>query len=149
MEEVIRWIVGLLMVSLLLGHYATRAFILVLEQRIGIVDPSPPSDEVSTKPGQLQSWLKIPEWLRRTMVGLVERTFFTVVIGAGLGGAAVAMILWTGLKGTLYWTAYEESHPANILVALLGNVVSLLFAVVGGCLCNGELWGWCAEQLGR
>lgn len=127
MEDLIRWGVGLVGVSLVLGHFVTRALTTVLNRNI----------PVETGP-----WNEIPKWLRKTLIGLVERTFFTVAVAVGLSGTAVAMIGWTALKGTLYWASYKETHPANVLIALIGSLVSLLFAVLGALLCNGELWDW-------
>jgi hypothetical protein len=127
MDDLIRWSVGLVGVSLVLGHFFTRALVTVLNRKIPVV---------------AGPWKEIPTWLRKTLIGLVERTFFTVAIAVGLSGTAVAMIGWTALKGTLYWASYKEAHPANVLIALIGSLVSLLFAVLGALICNGELWNW-------
>jgi len=130
MDVVVQWIVGLLVVSLLIGHVVTRAFVTFLKGLINTPDPALKLEAVN-----------IPPLLRKTMVGLVERTFFTIVIAAGLTGTAVAMIAWTAIKGSLYWSHYQK-HPEHVLTAMLGSLVSLLWAVIGAFICNGKFWIW-------
>ena len=127
MDELVRWAVGLLGVSVVIGHFVTRLLVDILNSHV------PSSDG---------KWKEIPAWLRKTLIGVVERVFFTVAIAAGLSGTAVAMIGWTALKGSLYWASYRESHPSNVLIAIIGSLVSLLFAIFGAQICNGKLWGW-------
>ena len=126
MEELIRWAVGLLGVALIAGHFLTRWFVQYLNRKIETDEENSP-------------WSKIPSWLRKTLIGFVERTFFTVVIAVDLSGTAIAMIGWTALKGTLYWASFKEKYPGNVLVAIIGSLVSLLFAIIGAQICKGRL----------
>ena len=73
----------------------------------------------------------VPAWI----VGTVERGFFTVVVAAGLSGVAVAMILWIAAKMAVGWGGGSQGiHDREALryTALLGDLISMTFALVGG-----------------
>ena len=73
----------------------------------------------------------VPAWI----VGTVERAFFTVVVAAGLSGVAVAMILWIGAKMAVGWGGGSQgiqNSEAFRFTALLGDLISMMFALVGG-----------------
>jgi hypothetical protein len=143
------WIFGLF-VSLFVGHVLT-AFSLVhlrkyLEQRedewnefakdqkflfyFGI-DFYPPID-----PSERQ----VPPLI----AGSAERLFFTLIVAFNVSGAAVAMVGWITLK-LLASRPYrekraeEEGAPplAFEFAGLLGNLLSMFFALIGGLICGG------------
>ncbi len=77
---------------------------------------------------------EVPGWV----TGSVERLFFTVLVGLGVLGVPALMLVWLGLKMATNW-----NHPtwkdkpetrAYALSALLGGLVSMLFALIGGLL---------------
>jgi sterol desaturase/sphingolipid hydroxylase (fatty acid hydroxylase superfamily) len=73
----------------------------------------------------------VPAWV----VGTVERAFFTVVVAAGLSGVAVAMILWIAAKMAAGWGGGSrgiQNSEAFRFTALLGDLISMMFALVGG-----------------
>jgi hypothetical protein len=73
----------------------------------------------------------VPAWI----VGTVERGFFTVVVAAGLSGVAVAMILWIAAKMAVGWGGGSQGiqdREALRYTALLGDLISMTFALVGG-----------------
>jgi hypothetical protein len=73
----------------------------------------------------------VPAWI----VGTVERAFFTVVVAAGLSGVAVAMILWIGAKMAVGWGGGSQgiqNSEAFRFTALVGDLISMMFALVGG-----------------
>lgn len=80
----------------------------------------------ATLPGE-----EVPAWI----VGTVERSFFTLAVAAGLPGVSAAMILWIATRMAAGWGSAAQETP-NIevlrLTALLGGVVSMTFALVGG-----------------
>jgi hypothetical protein len=79
------------------------------------------------------------EYFPPRITGTLERLFFAVLVGFDVSGTAIAMILWVALKMTAEWlSVIQEQREAwklqTVFSALLGNVVSLLFALVGGLI---------------
>jgi hypothetical protein len=106
-----------LSISLALGHFAVPRVLEWLRKDLG--------DE-STLPGE-----ELPAWI----VGTIERAFFTIAVAAGLPSVLVAMMLWIAAKMAAHWgSRSEEIHDIEALrlTALLGSVVSMLFALIGG-----------------
>lgn len=112
------------------------------------------------------AWFVVPwvvEWLREDLgdeavlpgedlsgwkVGTLERAFFTLGVAAGLPGVLTAMILWIALKMAVHWGSRFEQIPgieALRLVGLLGSLVSMLFALVGGGVVR---MGWLMMRFG-
>jgi len=80
----------------------------------------------SARPGE-----DLPGW----KVGTLERAFFTVGVGAGLPGVLTAMMLWIAAKMAADWGSRSQEIQqveAFRLTALLGGLVSMLFALIGG-----------------
>jgi hypothetical protein len=82
----------------------------------------------------------IPSWL----VGLIERTFFTVLVAFNVSATSVAMIAWVAVKMVYHWNiVWRERETITIrslaLSSLLGNIVSMLFALIGGLICRGSM----------
>lgn len=83
---------------------------------------------------------RVPPWL----TGVIERGFFTVLVAYDVSGAATAMMAWMGLKLATNWnrvgnTQSPELWSAWAFSALIGGIVSLLFAVLGGFIWGGKL----------
>ena len=92
----------------------------------------------------------VMEWLRRDVgegatlpgedlsgwkVGTFERAFFTVGVAAGMPGVLTAMMLWIAAKMAAHWGSQpQEIHDIEALrlTALLGSLVSMMFALIGG-----------------
>jgi len=79
------------------------------------------------------------EYFSPRITGTLERLFFAVLVGFDVSGTAIAMILWVAVKMTTEWfTVIQEQKEAwkgqIAFSALLGNVVSLLFALAGGLI---------------
>jgi len=77
----------------------------------------------------------------------MERLFFTVVVAFDVSGAAIAMIGWITLKLATNWnrpgTQSQEQWSkwsAWAFSALIGGLVSMLFALLGGLGWRGRLW---------
>lgn len=137
LSDFLRWTVGLVGVSVILGHFGTAAFVRFLDLRI--------AKERIHRGDQPQSetpWAHVPQWLSGLTVGMVERVFFTTIIAGNLSGTAIAMIGWTALKGAAYWNAFGGEYRAHAFVGLLGSLVSMLFSVIGAFICTGVLWYW-------
>ncbi|HYA93109.1 MAG TPA: hypothetical protein VEK32_16600 [Thermodesulfobacteriota bacterium] len=77
------------------------------------------------------------EYFPPRITGTLERLFFVLLVGFDVSGTAIAMILWVAVKMAAEWfSVIQEQREAwkmqVVFSALLGNVVSLLFALVAG-----------------
>lgn len=122
------WVVGI-GISLVVGHLVTWTFLLVLRRSIGL----------GAKPSLSQDGKRVPGWV----LGLVERLFFTVLVGLKIPGAPAAMMGWLALKLATNWNHPDWKDKPDIrafaLSALLAGLVSMLFALLGGIVCSGEI----------
>ena len=124
------WILGFC-ISLGLGWYLTGEFLERLRNHI---------DEEAKKDEEFKD---IPDiYVSAPLIGIIERTFFTVLVAFDVSGTAIAMIGWVTLKLTQNWhlLAKEPSIYGRSLafITILGNIVSMFFALVGGLICR---WG--------
>lgn len=72
--------------------------------------------------------------------GILERLLFTLLIAFQVSGVGAGLIAWIALKMTIGWGRLKESDTRSRALAftgLLSSLASLLFAVVGGLICNG------------
>jgi len=123
MVTLIRWSIGM-SVALVLGAVVTELFVRALRSCFNI--SIPPSQRA------------VPAWL----VGSIERLFFTVVVAFNISGTAVAMIGWITVKMVTNWNRPGCSGPEFApvaLTALLGGLVSMFFALIGGLICSGNI----------
>jgi len=124
MAGLFRWLVGFA-VSLVLGAFATRKFLKIIRGEIEYKEPE---------------YKVVPTWI----LGLVEGTFFTFAVAFDLSGVVVGMIGWIAAKMAAHWNTKTEQTTPNIeavrFSSLLGSMVSLLFAMIGGLICSGKLW---------
>ena len=122
------WTIGLVF-SLVVGGITTWLFLKVLRLWLGI----PP------KPRLSDGSKGVPPWL----TGATERFFFTVLIGFNVPGAPTAMIGWLALKLATNWNHPDWKEKPNArtfaLSALLGGLVSMFFALLGGLVCARTL----------
>ena len=132
------WIIGLI-VSLVLGYWVTDSVLDYLREgrRLESDQPKGPKPEEA----------KVP-LIGGGKVGLIERTFFTLVVAFDMGGVITAMMAWVAAKMVVNWKRgiqYEETmskkeHWMLERSALLGSMVSMIFALVGGLICRGQFW---------
>ena len=85
---------------------------------------------------------RVPPWV----TGVVERLFFTCFAAFSFQAAPGAMITWIGLKMLTNWNrlsspdaAENQKQRALAFSALLGGLVSMLFALIGGLICSRTL----------
>jgi hypothetical protein len=123
-----RWLSGLV-VSLIGGWAAIQLFFWYLKRKMG----NPPTDP---------SRVHVPAEL----TGFIERTFFMVLIGAS-GSLTTPWIVplmfaWSAAKIGANW-GRKDAEPAypNVrawtIRALLANLISMFFALVGGWIIIG------------
>jgi len=124
-----RWIVGFI-ISLGAGQLGVSILLWWVRRHLGEEnDPLPGNSIIRDVPPQL--------------VGLVERLFFTLIVAFNVSGAAVCMAVWITVKMTSTWhRLLRENNPwagPFALSSLLGNLVSMLFALIGGLVCGGKI----------
>lgn len=133
METLWRWGIGFL-VSLLIGHFATAKFVNSLRCYLRLERKLPPEWDDDYKRSN-------PAWV----TGTLERVFFTIAIGCyGPAGSAViaGMMAWVIGKMVTHWR-YIEKGGAKLrmyaVTSLYGCLCSMLFALLGGLICNGKI----------
>lgn len=118
-----QWIIGLVF-SLVVGGFVTALFLRAIRRALGDMP-------------QL-SRTGIPAWL----TGGIERLFFTVLVGLNVSGFPTAMVGWLALKLATDWNHpdWKKKSAARefAVSALLGGLVSMLFALIGGLICAGK-----------
>lgn len=120
------WITGLV-VALVFGAVITWGFLAALRWYVYGKRPIY-QNEANQKP--------VPAWL----VGTMERLFFTGIIAFEVTAAAVAMVAWLALKMATDWNRINAPYtPSEALTGLLGGLVSMLFALIGGLICSGRI----------
>lgn len=119
------WFSGLV-VSLIFGGLVTWGFLEGLRHSLKL-------------PKKPRSTSGVPPWV----TGVIERLFFTVLVGFKVVGAPTAMIGWLALKLATVWNQPElKKHPnrkAFALSALLAGLISMLFAFIGGMISAGAI----------
>lgn len=79
------------------------------------------------------------EYFSPLITGTIERLFFTILVGFNVSGTATAMILWITVKMAADWLLVLKDGRKSwqrqlAFLALLGNMISLLFASIGGLI---------------
>jgi hypothetical protein len=135
MELFFRWFFGLGVFALGLGWLLIYFFLEIvhihIKAKAGERGEEKAYDEVM-KP------LDVPSWL----VGLVERTFFAVLVAFNVSATALAILTWIALKMAFSWNiVWREKGSITLrslaFSALLANLFSMLFALIGGLICRG------------
>ena len=123
--EALRWPVGLF-VSLVFGGIVTLYYARRVMKLIGDEDPN--------------YRILIP-----LSIGVVESLFFTIGVAFNLSGVMIGMVAWMGAKMAAHWGKESQEHQVSNIVTvrflvLVGTMLSLLFAMIGGLICAGRLW---------
>ncbi len=126
MDWIWRWAFGLIF-SVGVGHLFLKHGLPWLRCRV-TGEP-----KLGDDPGISASW-----W------GFLERPFFTIATAFSIAVAVPSMLAWIGLKMTVIWGHEKKTLERKWLpfpsTSLYGNFVSMLFALIGGLICNGTLW---------
>lgn len=125
----VAWLVGFA-VSLLVGGLVTWAFLKVLRNWMRL-----PAKPALSDPSRR----RVPPWL----MGTIERTFFTIAVGANVSGALPTMAGWIALKLAANWSNAKNNATDPTLwatSALLAGLVSMGFAMVGGLIAANPEW---------
>lgn len=71
-----------------------------------------------------------------------ERIFFTILVTFDVSATAAAMIGWITIKMVTDWNRIRKHEDDTVgvrsmaFLGLLGNLLSMLFALIGGLLCR-------------
>jgi hypothetical protein len=160
MENLLRWSIGFL-VSLVIAHFATKNFLGALNSHLGYNEQWVRSNIDFNQP-------RIPAWL----MGTLERLFFTILVAFDVSAVSAGIMGWLAIKMGTNWnrinprrqkdswipsagsTTTPEEHQQQqtaqqeamlrmyALASLLGSLVSMLFALIGGLICSGRIWWW-------
>lgn len=133
-HTIIGWIFGLGLVSLVLGSLVSYLVWNALHGYFSYLNRS-------------KHWNLSNEFITTVkpfpvLIGISERLFFTLLVAFQVTGVAGGIIAWIGVKMAVGWGAVKEGrtpHRALAFTGLLSSLVSLLFAVVGGLICNGAI----------
>ena len=137
MELFARWFFGLGIFALGLGWLCTWLFLKGIRSYIETKATKRNETEIFN---EMIAPLDVPSWF----IGLTERTFFVILVAFELSAVAVAMIVWLTVK-MLYNGNIFSDDKKNITVrslafsALLANLISMLFALIGGLICRGSI----------
>jgi hypothetical protein len=146
MDSVINWIIGLSF-SIILGHLVISSSLVVLRRYLESLQDVFNTYNKKKKiclylgldffPQIDPSEKQVPYWV----TGLIERSFFTIVVAFDISGTATAMIGWITVKmlaSKSYKEDYSKSEGISIFklefAGLLGNLGSMLFALLGGLI---------------
>lgn len=124
-EVVFRWVIGIRLVSTLLGGVVLLLWYRLLAKIFGVK----------------RNWKNLLTD-KGMITGIIERAFFAVAIWAGLGSVTVAMIVWTTLKSETIWGSFlkkEEPDWNRVTVGLLASLGSMIIAIVAGKICAGAI----------
>lgn len=130
MDEVLyRWLMGLVVISTLVGSLLTYLWYLTLAKIAGVDRDIKGWKSVVTENGIL--------------TGIVERAFFVVAIATNMSGTAIAMVAWTVLKSSTLWASFIGKGPSEatdgkrVQVSLLASLGSMIIAMIAGKICSG------------
>ena len=123
--DALRWMAGFF-VSLVFGGIVTQFYARRVRKLIGDEDPN--------------YRILIP-----LSIGVVESLFFTIGVAFNLSGVMIGMVAWMGAKMAAHWGKESQEHQVSNIVTvrflvLVGTMLSLLFAMIGGLICAGRLW---------
>ena len=146
METLLRWVIGFVF-SLVIGHLLTKKFVndlrLYLKFDMSGINVAEP---------------KIPAWL----MGTLERLLFTILIAFDVSTVSAGIMGWLAIKMATDWNRVKifygdpgsGSIPASLkfkeeaklrtlaVSGLLGTLVSMIFALIGGLICKKAIWWW-------
>lgn len=122
------WIEGLF-VALVLGSIFTGLFLYIIRKIF----------RLSTEK------LKGAQRIGGTLIGIVERSFFTICTAYSLSGLVVGMIGWITIKMASNHNLLNNQRKNDLtsrnlaLSALIAGLVSMLFSIIGGLIINNKI----------
>jgi len=128
------WWIGGLFVSLVIGQWLTRISLEWIRGKIK--ERAKEIDKI--KDSNFDDFYGIgyfPPWV----TGTIERLFFTILVAFNVSGTATAMMVWISVKMATNWLIVikdekEQWKRQMAFSALLGTMISLFFALIGGLM---------------
>jgi hypothetical protein len=123
-QWIINWSIGLLGFAVIFGYFITALFTSKLRKH---------AEEGVTPDKVMAFW-----------TGTIERLFFTLLVAFEMSGIPTVLVAWIIFKVAPDWDRLKKETQAEDLkgpafVRLLGNVLSMIFALVGGLICSGKI----------
>ncbi|HXE67479.1 MAG TPA: hypothetical protein VN630_10570 [Rhodanobacteraceae bacterium] len=116
------------LVTLVGGGVASWAFISIVSRVISLPKKKPNDGSP-----------RVPPWL----TGVIERSFFFLILMLGVSGVVEAMMGWLALKLAANWQRYDinqmPSAHTRAVLALAAGLVSLAFVFIGGAIAKHPL----------
>ena len=137
-RTVLLWILALVVV-ILLGHLWTTSFLKIIRNRIYYY-------ALKHKEGIEDIYVSSLSALPAPVVGVTERIFFGALVAFDISATAAAMVTWILVKMATDWHRILDSTKegkkgprALAFCSLLGSMISLFFALIGGLICRMAL----------
>lgn len=128
------WLIGYGVVALLVGSYLTWKLWDVLHAYFHRVKKA--------RGWSIEEDLTERLVLYPFLVGVFERTIFTVLIAFQVPGVGGGLMAWIGIKMVSGWNRISKGGTAERMLAFTGllcSLTSLTFAVLGGLIANGQI----------
>ena len=138
MGEIIFWWILGFAISMGLGQLLTRKFLFKIRNdliRFLTHDSEDKELEETALKLKNKETLGSLDW----MVGFVERGLFTLIIAFDISGGAVAMMSWVLVKMVTNWNKFQKPeliYRGWAICSLMGSLVSMFFALIGGLFCR-------------
>jgi hypothetical protein len=128
------WWIGGLFFSLVIGQWLTKKSLLWIRGKIK--ENAKKIDKI--KDEDFNDFYG-KEYFSPAITGSIERLFFTLLVGFNISGTATAMMVWAGAKMAANWAiviggAQEQWKRQMAFTGLLGTMISLFFALIGGLI---------------
>jgi hypothetical protein len=132
---IIWWIVGLIF-SLGLGGWLTPKSLNCIREKIK--EKAKQIDKIGDD--EYEEFVGL-EYFSPQITGTIERLFFMILVAFNVSGTATAMVAWITVKMATDWLVVlkdgKESWQRKLAFsALLGSMISLFFALIGGLICR-------------
>jgi len=126
-EDVFRWIIGIVLVSTVLGGIVSFLWYQLLAKIFRVKREFTKLNNILIKTG--------------IITGIIERAFFAIAIAANLGGTTIAMVVWTTLKSNTVWKSFfgqkiDNLDQNRVGVSILASLGSMVIAIIAGKICD-------------
>lgn len=130
LEPIVQFVIGFGVFSILIGHYITRYF----SNRIDYYIRSETEKDIREEH-------KIGYRNIKSLVGFIERSFFSISVAYNVSGVVIGIILWITVKMFTRADGIKEVIDTPVKISNLSeSLVSMIFALLGGLIWRGSIW---------